>query len=138
MVYACAFKLLKQPLFQGVFKMRLLTTRRIVAALMDRYDIETKYGLAKLLSVSHKTARNWVDEGRTMDDNQAKKAAELLDLDYEYVLICLQLERSKKNPAAMRAWKKIADLWDGSKVALVALITAPAIASFVGSPAPFS
>ena len=57
--------------------MRLLTTRRIVAALMDRYDIETKYGLAKLLSVSHKTARNWVDEGRTMDDNQAKKAAEL-------------------------------------------------------------
>lgn len=73
-----------------------------------------------------------------MDDNQAKKAAELLDLDYEYVLICLQLERSKKNPAAMRAWKKIADLWDGSKVALVALITAPAIASFVGSPAPFS
>lgn len=107
--------------------MRAYTTRRIVAALMNRYDIDTKYGLAKLMGVSHKTVRNWVDEGRTMDETHAEKAAQLLDLDFEFLLICIQMERASKNPTLARAWSKVADLWDASKVAVLGLLTLPAL-----------
>jgi plasmid maintenance system antidote protein VapI len=101
--------------------MRIYTTRRLVAALMEKYDIESKYALAKLMGASQKAVRNWIDEGRTMDETHAAKAAELLGLDYEFVLICIQMERSKKNPDVARAWHRIADSWDASHVATFTL-----------------
>jgi len=114
--------------------MHIYTTRRIVAALMHRFDIETKYGLAKLIGVSHKTVRSWVDEGRTMDESNAQKAAELLGLDYEFLLICIQMERANKNPELARAWSKVASLWDSSKVAAFGLLFCPLINHFSSLP----
>ncbi len=114
--------------------MRRYTTRRLVAALMEEFDIESKYGVAKILGVSHKTVRNWVDDGKTMNEQQAKKAASLLGIDYEYVLICIQIERSKKNPVAARAWAHVAEIYDSAKVAVFALLSIPLIA---GMPTPF-
>lgn len=101
--------------------MRIYTTRRLCAALMEKYDIDSKYGLAKLLDVNKKSVSNWVNEGRSMNEVQAKKAADLLELDYEFVLICIQMERSKKNPDVARAWHRIADSWDASHVATFTL-----------------
>lgn len=114
--------------------MRLYTTRRLVAALMSKYDLESKYALAKLMGVTQKAVSNWVNDGRSMNEIQAKKAADLLGLDYEFVLICLQYERSAKNPAAARAWSKVADLWDASKVAVFGILTLP----FFGHLSPLS
>jgi len=115
--------------------MRIYTTRRLVAALMEKYDIESKYAVAQLMGASQKAVRNWIDHGRTMDDQHAEKAAELLDLDFEYVLICMQMERSKSKPATARAWQKIAESWDASHVAgfVVAFI-----ATYSAFPAPLT
>lgn len=113
--------------------MRIYTTRRLVAALMEKYDIESKYAVAQLMGASQKAVRNWIDEGRTMDDQHAEKAAQLLGLDYEYVLICMQMERSKNNPVTVRAWQKIAESWDASHVAGFVLSF---MATYAAIPAP--
>lgn len=111
-------------------KTMIYTTRRLIAAIMERYDIDTKYGLAKIMGVSCQSAANWVDHDTVFNDKSALKAADLLELDYEYILICMQLERCGKNPRARKAWQHIADTWSESKVAVITLIASPLFASF--------
>ena len=101
--------------------MRIFTTRRVCAALMEKYDIDTKYGLAKLMDVNKNSVSNWLDHGRSMNERQAKKAADLLGIEYESILIGIQFERNAKNSAAARAWQKIAENWDASHFAAFAL-----------------
>lgn len=93
----------------------IYNTRRLIAALMDQYNIESKYGISKLMSVSQRTVANWVDRGTTFDDESAQKAADLLNLEYEYILICMEAERAKKNPATALAWTHVAEVWNKSK-----------------------
>tara|TARA_B110000008_G_scaffold211558_1_gene210461 strand:+ start:483 stop:836 length:354 start_codon:yes stop_codon:yes gene_type:complete len=93
----------------------IYNTRKLIAALMNKYEIESKYGIAKLMNVSQRTAANWIDRGTTFDNASAKKAADLLSLDFEFILICMEAERAKKNPATAAAWEHIAEVWNKGK-----------------------
>lgn len=110
-------------------KNMVYTTRRLIAALMNKYDIETKYALAKLIGASQRSAANWVDHGTTFDDKTAYKVAQLLDIDYEYVLICMNLERAAANPRARKAWQHVAETWNQAKVAVITIVSTPLFVS---------
>ncbi len=112
----------------------IYTTKKLISELQAKHQIKSKYALAKLMKVSQPTVANWIDNGITFNDKNAYRAAELLDLDYEYVLICMQIERSQANPRSARAWHKIASLWDSSKAAVFVLATLPFI-SYISGPA---
>ena len=93
----------------------IYNTRKLIAALMNQYNIESKYGVSKLMGVSQRTVANWIDRGTTFDNESAKKAASLLNLEYEYILICMEAERAKKDPVTALAWQHVAEVWSKSK-----------------------
>ena len=101
------------------------TTKQLVLRLMSEYNIKSKYGVAKLLKSHQSSVANWLDHGTTFDDKTAYKVAQLLDIDYEYLLICMNLERAAASPRARKAWQHVADTWNQTKVAALALVSAP-------------
>lgn len=100
------------------------TSKTLVLDLMDKYQISSMYGIAKLMGKSQQTVANWVKKGSTLDNESARIAADLLDLDFEYVLICMEAERAKRNPVTALAWVHVAEAWNKSKPMMASAVFA--------------
>lgn len=57
----------------------------------------TRYMVAKVMGVSPGTANLWQKGVSVMDEANAEKAAEMLGLDLEFVILSLQAERASKS-----------------------------------------
>lgn len=100
------------------------TSKTLILELMDKHQLPSMYAVAKLMGRSPQTVANWMQKGSTLDNDSARIAADLLDLDFEYVLICMEAERAKKNPTTALAWVHVAEAWNKSKpVAISAVFT---------------
>jgi hypothetical protein len=95
----------------------ICTSKSVVNDIMTAYGLSTFYGVGKLMEKNPQTVANWVNRGSTLDNESSRIAADLLNIDYEYLLICMEAERAKKNPATARAWEHIAHAWNAGKVA---------------------
>lgn len=100
------------------------TSKTLVSNLMEKHQIYSMYGIAKLMGKNPQTVANWLNKGITLDNDSARVAAQLLDLDFEYVLICMEAERAKKNPATALAWAHIAEVWNKSKPMAISAVFA--------------
>lgn len=77
----------------------MLTTLEIVDLLRPHSETGTKYSVAKLLGIRTQVIDKWEFRGDAMNDQVGLKAAEILDIDADYVLACLAAERAKNSPA---------------------------------------
>ncbi len=91
--------------------METITTLALAEGVKSLIPRHTYYSLAKALDVKTETARCWFVRGTTMDDTTAIKAAEMLGLDPETVLLWLQVERVEKkgNDILSQHWRHIAE-----------------------------
>lgn len=82
------------------------TTKKLLKSLKQNNGNCTNYRIHKILDCSPRAVSNW-DNGRaTMDDTYARKAANLLGLDEDYVVACITAERNK-NTSNYDLWKHI-------------------------------
>lgn len=95
------------------------TSKTLISKLMDKYSLPSMYAVAKLMDKSPQTVANWVKKDTTLDDESARVLAELLEIDYEYVLICMKAERASGNPSVARAWTHVAEAWNKAKPAMI-------------------
>ncbi|GAA6152560.1 helix-turn-helix domain-containing protein [Pseudoteredinibacter isoporae] len=72
----------------------MITTLSIVERLKD-WKGWSYYRTAKELEVSQTTMTNWRKHGRTMSDDTAIKAAELLGLDPAFIIANIHAERAQ-------------------------------------------
>jgi hypothetical protein len=100
------------------------TSKSVVSDLMEKYKISTFYGIGKLMDKNPQTVANWVNRGSTLDNDSARIAAQLLCLDFEYLLICMEAERAKKNPLTAGAWQQVAQAWNDSKMSGISTLSA--------------
>ena len=84
----------------------IFTTKKLVNSLKKHYGNCTNYALAKNLGVSKGAVLNWDGKGTSMNDDIALKAAQILGLNPEKVLIDLQVERTKGSDSAA-LWQHI-------------------------------
>lgn len=73
----------------------------------------TIYGIAKRLEVARPTIDRWA-QGRTMDDENAIKIAEFLNIDPAYVIACIHAERAKGSDS-YATWEKILEKFEENK-----------------------
>lgn len=85
----------------------MLTTRELVERLRSTTETGSKYSVAKALGVKPPTVDDWLKKSYVMNDTCGLKAAEILHIQADYVLTCLQAERAKGSPSA-RQWRHIA------------------------------
>lgn len=95
------------------------TSKTLIVDLMEKHQITSMYAVHKLMGKSQSTVANWLHKGTTLDNDSARIAADLLDLDFEYVLICMEAERAKKNPVTALAWVHVAEAWNKSKPMMI-------------------
>ena len=101
------------------------TMNDFIERIRGKYDIQSDYGLAKILKVTrnaisahkHKRSKHFSEE-------TAYKIAELLDLDPAYVMSCLAAERAK-DVRVRETWQRV------SKILRVASL--PALIFFVSN-----
>lgn len=70
---------------------------RLLSLSIGREKEATRYMVAKVMGVSPGTANLWQKGISVMDEANAEKAAELLGLDLEFVILSLQAERMSKS-----------------------------------------
>jgi transcriptional regulator with XRE-family HTH domain len=100
------------------------TSKTLILELMDKHQLPSMYAVAKLMGRSPQTVANWMQKGSTLDNESARIAANLLNLDFEYVLICMEAERAKKNPVTALAWVHVAEAWNKSKPMMASAVFA--------------
>lgn len=79
------------------------TTIEFLNAVKRAYGLTSDYQLAKKLGVSRQMVSEYMAGKRTLGEETAVKVAELLELDWAYVVACVQAERSKGTDSR-RAW----------------------------------
>jgi len=72
---------------------------------------DSHYALAKALGVTREGARCWYTRQTVMDDEVGIRAAKLLNIDPESVILWLQVERAEKkgNVTLSQHWRHIAE-----------------------------
>lgn len=85
----------------------MLTTLDLLDEIEKTHGGCTDYRAAQLLQVTRATLSQWRRRGTVMDDETAIKAADLLDLNPEYVVACIHAERVK-NRASYHLLARIA------------------------------
>ncbi|MBB10569.1 MAG: hypothetical protein CL550_06450 [Alcanivorax sp.] len=72
---------------------------------------DSYYSLGKVLGVNPETARAWYTRNTVMDDAVGVRAAAMLNLDPEQVVLWLQVERMEKkgNDNLSQLWRHIAE-----------------------------
>lgn len=88
-----------------------LTTVAIADRVKSLIGKDSHYALAKALGVTREGARCWYSRQTVMDDEVGMRAAELLNLDPESVILWLQVERAEKkgNDKLSQHWRHIAE-----------------------------
>jgi len=96
-------------------------TIRILESLRTTTSSGSDYSVAQSLGIPRQTVSGWVNEGKVMSEKIAIRAAKQLNLRPEYVLACLQAERSINvdNTEAGIIWKRIASAFYISQAAVL-------------------
>lgn len=99
----------------------ILDAVRLRLKSLNRNDSD--YEAAKVLGVSHGAVSHWRTRRHTMDDKAGLAAANFLELEQEYVLFCLHLERAK-DENTRSFWRRLAEkIHQQSHVAVLSLFT---------------
>ena len=72
----------------------MLTTNTLLNLLKQHNDW-SDYRIAKMLEVSHQSVSGWRTKGHVMSEEAGLRAAKILGLDPEIVVLSLQCERKK-------------------------------------------
>lgn len=86
----------------------MLNTLEIAELVRLSTPKQSKYAASKVLGITPQRVDNWYHRGQVMSDEIALKAASELELPHEYVLACLQAERTNGKPSH-GFWVKIAE-----------------------------
>ena len=70
---------------------------RLLSLSIGKEKEATPYMVGKVMGVSPGTATGWMRSYQVMDDANAEKAAAMLGLDLDYVVLSLQAERAIKS-----------------------------------------
>lgn len=102
------------------------TTEGFLDELRHRYDAKTDYALHKLLKVSRQTIYRYRDGKGTFDEDIAVRAAELLGLDPQMMLVWVTKERTRHAQARI-FWEDLLKKLAGpaAVVLLAILVTEP-------------
>lgn len=98
----------------------MITTNALLDAAKTNNGITSEYRLCRVIGVSDNTLYNW-RHGKTPDDVNAAKLAEMARLDIGYVLASLSAERSK-DEGLKAAWAKAAKRLETALPAVFLLI----------------
>ncbi len=103
----------------------MLTTMKLVRLVQQQYEAEkgtpcTEYRAAKEIEVSRGVLSNWKMRGSVMCAKTALFVASYCKLDPDYVLICLQAERTKGTAEGER-WHRLAKHFDKIETVLAVL-----------------
>ncbi len=85
-----------------------MNTIDILDAIKSRYNLPSDYAVHKLLNVTHQQIANYRKGKSLMGDEAALKAAELLELEPDYLLACLHAERSS-DAEVSKVWAGLAE-----------------------------
>lgn len=85
-----------------------MNTNEILDAIKARYNLPSDYAVHKLLGVTHQQIGNYRKGKSLMGDDAALKAAELLDLEPDYLFACLHAERAGDSEVS-KVWSSLAD-----------------------------
>lgn len=105
----------------------MLTTNAILDLLKDNFGSD--YKTAKVLGTTTQRISKMRCNDGIMTDEQGLKAAEILDLDEEFIIASLVAERSKTSPA-YSILQRIADKFEPKSAAAAVLFSVFLIASF--------
>lgn len=96
---------------------------RLLSLSIGKEKEATAYMVAKVFGVAATTALAWMRGYKVMDEKNAEKAAEMLGLDLEFVILSLQAERMSKSNldkiAAIFERAALASQTHGSRAAAV-------------------
>ncbi len=96
-------------------KFPILTTAQILDRLIAETDAVSDYSVARLLDISRATVSRWRVGKGTMGDDTAQVAAKLLGEDPDYLLACLNAERSQ-SAASRYGFSRLARLAKGLSI----------------------
>lgn len=100
-----------------------MNTLDLLTALKAAHGAASDYRIAKILGIKQQTISNWKSGRSTMSDEVGIRAAELLGLDPDLVLVDLHIEREQGNVASP-VWQSIRDRLE--------MAVAPAVVGLVG------
>jgi len=106
--------------------MKLETSRDLLERVRARHH-SSWYGLIKLLPASESSVANWKNGRSTVDRKFVTRIAELLDEPAEYVLACVENDRTPE-PEVRQMWRRIAERFRSPAIILLAVLglsTAP-------------
>ncbi|WP_411991362.1 hypothetical protein [Agarivorans sp. DSG3-1] len=72
----------------------MITTLELLEGIKARFNLPTDYKTAQYLGVTHQTVSGW-RKGTSMSPAIGLRIAELLEMDVDYVHLCLLLEKAK-------------------------------------------
>lgn len=75
----------------------MITTSKLLAAIKKSHSNCSDYQVAKLLNVTRGTVSCWARKKTYMSEQVARKAAQLLALDEDYVVACVHAEQHKED-----------------------------------------
>lgn len=103
-----------------------MKTRNYCLLIIEKYDLNGAYALAKLMGCTTQAASNWLKGKTAFSEQHAKKAAELLELDEKIVMMDRDAETAP-TPEVKKVYQDIAQmLRSAAAVLLIALgITSP-------------
>ncbi|GDY26027.1 hypothetical protein AHAT_19170 [Agarivorans sp. Toyoura001] len=72
----------------------MITTLDLLNGLKARYNLPSNYKAAKHLGITPTAVNSW-HKGVSMSSKTGLRVAELLDMDVDFVHVCLLLEKAK-------------------------------------------
>lgn len=86
--------------------MKLETTAELLERVRAKYGVSW-WKLSQVLHTSESTVNNWKRGRSTLSSDYALKIAQILEEAPEYVLACVEAERTQ-SPAVLKVWQRIA------------------------------
>lgn len=99
----------------------ILDAVRLRLKSLNRKDSD--YEAAKTLGVTQQAVSHWRARRHAMDNDTGLVAAKFLNMEPEYIMFCLQLERAKSDDARS-FWRRLAEkIHQRSNVAALSILT---------------
>lgn len=87
----------------------MTNTKELLTLLKAHYDGVSDYKLAQILDTTPQVVCSWKKGRHCFSDEMAIRAAEILDIDVDYVLLSIYAERTKEDVAS-HAFARAAEL----------------------------
>lgn len=111
----------------------MITTVNILDLLKENFGSD--YKTAKVLGITQSRITKMRHSGGVLTDEQGLKAAEILDIPKELIILSLAAERSLNGPA-FEILTHLADQYDHRKIASFAILAAAPFFVFLGANLP--